>query len=493
MTNTKTTSTDKLTILNTEQACTPMESNKHVPTWDIDLIRKYDISGPRYTSYPTAPQLREGFTRDHWLECAKQSNQTCSPLSLYFHIPFCDTVCYYCGCNKIITANKKRAEPYVTALLKEISMQAQHIDSSRQVQQIHFGGGTPTYLSNEQLKKIVESIRSEFNLADDNELEFSIEIHPQSVTPERIEFLRNLGFNRMSLGIQDFDPEVQKAVNRFNSEEEVKALITSARDCAYRSISLDLIYGLPRQTHQGFLTTLDKIIALDADRLSLFNYAHMPNLFKVQSQIDAKELPEPQTKLAILHDSIEKLCSAGYQFIGMDHFAKPTDELSIAQQNKTLQRNFQGYSTGGNCELYGFGVSSIAHFGGSYIQNYKTIEDYYTCINSDQLPSYKSIKSSIDDDIRRFVINALICHFEVSFIEFKTQFQLDFKTYFESELTEIKELAKDGLVTLSDEKIEVCDVGRLLVRRVCQVFDAYIQKSNDINKQSKSVQYSRII
>ena len=475
----------------------PQQMQNTTPLWDIELIRKYNISGPRYTSYPTAPQLQEGFTIEDWLKSVRISNANGTPLSLYFHIPFCDTVCYYCGCNKIITANKKRAEPYVEALKQEIRMQAQYIDTRRTVTQIHFGGGTPTYLSNRQLSELVATIRIEFDLAIDMELEFSIEIHPQTVTPDRIRFLRELGFNRLSLGVQDFDIDVQKAVNRFNTEEEVNALIQTARECGYRSISLDLIYGLPKQTLTGFLTTLDKVIALDADRLSLFNYAHMPNLFKTQSQIDVRDLPEPQTKLAILHDAIQKLCCAGYQFIGMDHFAKPNDELSIAQRNKTMQRNFQGYSTGGDCDLYAFGVSSIANFGGRYIQNHKSIDEYYKKINSHELASYKSIQTTRDDAIRRFVINALICHFDISFTDFKNTFNCEFQEYFQSELEEINELTEDGLVELTDNKLIVCDVGRLLVRRVCQVFDSYINKPQHAQvhgaNNTKPIQYSRII
>lgn len=471
---------------------------QHVaPIWDIDLIRKYNISGPRYTSYPTAPQLQEGLTMKDWLKSVQISNASGTPLSLYVHIPFCDTVCYYCGCNKIITANKKRAEPYVNALKKEVRMQAQYIDTRRTVTQIHFGGGTPTYLSNKQLSELVSTIRTEFSLAPDAELEFSIEIHPQTVTPDRIRLLREIGFNRLSLGIQDFDMDVQKAVNRFNSENDVRDLIQSARECGYRSVSLDLIYGLPKQTLAGFLTTLDKIIALDADRLSLFNYAHMPNIFKTQSQIDVRDLPEPQTKLAILHDAIQKLCHAGYQFIGMDHFAKPHDKLSIAQRSKTMQRNFQGYSTGGDCDLYAFGVSSIANFGGRYTQNYKSIDEYYQKIHNNELAGHKSINTTFDDAARRFVINALICHFDVSFTAFKNAFHCDFQEYFQSELKEIEELAQDGLVKLTNDKITVCDVGRLLVRRVCQVFDNYINKPQHAHSSgknnSKLIQYSRII
>lgn len=457
-----------------------------MPIWNKELIQKYDISGPRYTSYPTAPQLKKDFGEHQWQECVERSNAGQAPISLYFHIPFCDTICYYCGCNKIITANKKKAIPYINALCKEIDLQTQNINTNRPVKQIHFGGGTPTYLDDKQLGLLIAVIREKFILLSDTEIEFSIEVHPQSINTDRIKALRKLGFNRLSMGVQDFDTKVQHAVNRFNDETQVKELIQAARDCEFRSISIDLIYGLPKQTHQSFLRTIDKVIELDADRISLFNYAHMPHMFKSQKQIDPKDLPEPQEKLNILHDSIKKLTNTGYCFIGMDHFAKPEDELTLAQKNKTLQRNFQGYSTHKDCDLFSFGVSSIAAFGNSYVQNEKNIEDYYNHLNQDSLPISKGILVTKDDEIRRFVINALICNFELTINEVNTAFKVDFTEYFTTELQLLSALSKDGLVQLSQEKIIICPAGQLLVRRVCQVFDRYI-------KQHIPTQYSRII
>ncbi|WNO11063.1 oxygen-independent coproporphyrinogen III oxidase [Teredinibacter sp. KSP-S5-2] len=466
-----------------------IHSNTLQNLWNAELIKKYNLSGPRYTSYPTAPQFSEDFDENKWLEAVSRSNKTKQPLSLYFHIPFCDTVCYYCGCNKIVTANKERATPYLKALHKEMMLQADYIDTRRVVEQLHWGGGTPTYINDQQMARLMEVTRDIFTLADDEQGEYSIEIHPHGVTPERVAYLRNLGFNRISMGVQDFDPTVQKAVNRFNSESEVRDLADAIRANNFKSFSLDLIYGLPHQTKDSFLATLDKVIHISPDRLSVFNYAHMPHLFKTQKQIDAQYLPEPQEKLKILHATIERLLEAGYVYIGMDHFAKPDDELTLAQQHGSLNRNFQGYATRAECDLFAFGVSSISFFGDTYCQNQKNIDNYYTAIADNRLPLTKGIQLTQDDLIRRYIINQLICNFELNFKKVETHFNIQFAEYFQSELTALKSLEEDGLLILDKNGIRVELSGRLLIRHICMTFDAYIDNTTTTSQPK----YSRIL
>ena len=457
--------------------------------WDEALIQRYNLSGPRYTSYPTAPQFQSGFNQEHWRRAVATGNQHQRPLSLYFHIPFCSTICYYCGCNKIVTANRARAEPYLAALKREITLQAAYVDRTRPVNQLHWGGGTPTYLDDAQMTELMEHIRAEFPLRYDDLGEYSLEIHPQTVTPARLDHLRALGFNRLSFGVQDFDKDVQKAVNRFNDEAEVAELVNTSRALGFQSLNLDLIYGLPKQSCDSFASTLDTIIQLRPDRISLFNYAHMPHLFKSQRQINAAELPEPQEKLRILHNSIEQLQSAGYVYIGMDHFALPDDELCTAQRHGTLQRNFQGYSTHGDCDLLAFGVSSISSLGGVFVQNHKEINAYQNALQNNQLAFDKGLILSRDDLIRRKVINQLICQFELDFKAVENQCAIRFADYFAAELAALERLAEDGLLTLNDAGIKVSNPGRLLIRSVCMIFDAYLKKV----EESPQPRYSRII
>ncbi len=466
--------------------------NNSTLLWDEDLIRRYDLSGPRYTSYPTAPQFNEQFSFSDWQSAMLRSNTRHNPLSLYFHIPFCDTVCYYCGCNKIITANKQHATPYLEALHKEIIMQAEYVDKSRPVHQLHWGGGTPTYINDQQMSELMTVTRQHFNLLTDDSGEYSIEIHPQSVTPARMQHIRSLGFNRVSLGIQDFNPEVQTAVNRFNSKEEVEALINSSRKLGFHSISVDLIYGLPKQTIKSFTATLDSVIELRPDRLSLFNYAHMPHIFKVQKQINVSDLPEPQEKLHMFHNSIDQLLAAGYVYIGMDHFALPTDDLSIAQQQGKLQRNFQGYATHGNCDLLAFGVSAINSLDNVFAQNHKDSTSYIKAINDNRLPLNKGLTLNRDDLIRRSVINQLICHFTLDFSAIEKSWGIVFTTYFADELMAFHDLVADGLVSINADKIQISNTGRLLIRRICMVFDAYLQQQASCESRARA-QYSRII
>ncbi|PID43132.1 MAG: oxygen-independent coproporphyrinogen III oxidase [Proteobacteria bacterium] len=455
--------------------------------WNATMIRRYDLAGPRYTSYPTAPRFQDNYPASEVAAAVARSNASGRPLSLYFHIPFCDTICYYCGCNKIVTANHQHAQPYLDTLYREIAMRAQQISHDRPVQQLHWGGGTPTYISDKQKTQLMKETRRHFNLVDDDSGEYSIEVHPGRMATDTISVLRELGFNRLSMGVQDFNPDVQKAVNRYNSYQEVATLVNRARQEKYHSISMDLIYGLPHQTVESIDRTLNQIIDLSPERLSLFNYAHMPHLFKTQRQIDESTLPAPREKLAILENSINKLQNAGYVYIGMDHFAKPDDALAIAQQNGELQRNFQGYATHGNCDLLAFGVSSISSIDTIYVQNHKTIPDYTDAIDKKkQLPVFKGLTLTADDLLRRAVINQLICHFELDFEMFNQAYQLDFCDYFSEALEELQPMIDDKLVARNETGLQVSNDGRLLIRRICMAFDAYL-------KSPQPNGYSRII
>lgn len=454
--------------------------------WNADLLKRYDLTGPRYTSYPTAPQFSDAFSGDHLNAAIERSNQSQAPLSLYFHLPFCDTLCFYCGCNKVVTHNKKRAQPYLEQLDREMAMQAALFDTSRQVTQLHWGGGTPTFISDEEMSWLMDATRRHFQLLDDDSGEYSIEIHPGRVSAATMGHLRKLGFNRVSMGVQDFDPDVQKAVNRYNSVDEVSSLVSALRDQAYASISMDLIYGLPLQTLTSVRNTLDQVIELSPDRLSLFNYAHMPHLFKSQRLINESDLPSPQEKMELLHMAIERLQAAGYVYIGMDHFARPEDSLVKAQQEGRLQRNFQGYSTHGECDLVSFGVSAISAFGGSYVQNAKRLDQYQQSIDAGALPFIRGFTLSEDDVLRQHVINQLICHFNLDFTAVEKQFSIEFGDYFGEELRQLTPMAEDGLIELNDTGLRVNNAGRLLIRRICMVFDAYL-------RSNQQIRYSRII
>ncbi len=453
--------------------------------FDVSLIKRYDRAGPRYTSYPTALELHEGFGEQDYRKQIEQSNAGGGPLSLYFHIPFCDTVCYYCACNKIITKNRKHAEPYLTNLHREIALQAQRFDSARTVNQLHWGGGTPTFLTAEQMQQLMAVTGQYFNLRNDDQREYSIEIDPRAVDSKTIPLLTELGFNRLSLGVQDFDPDVQKAVNRIQSEQQTFTVLNTAREYGFASISIDLIYGLPLQTVASFSKTLDKILEVKPDRLSIFNYAHLPARFKTQRQIKDDDLPDSKTKLEILQMVILRLQEQGYVYIGMDHFARPDDELAVSQRKNKLYRNFQGYSTHSDCDLVGLGITSIGRVADSYIQNVKDLESYNSRISKDQLPVFKGLVLTADDKLRRSVISQLICHFELNFSDIEQQFKIDFKQYFSSELDALLAMQDDGLVELSSEKIKVLPVGRLLIRNVCMVFDRYLSQ--------KQQQFSKVI
>jgi oxygen-independent coproporphyrinogen-3 oxidase len=447
-------------------------------TFDPDLIRRYDRSGPRYTSYPTAVQFVDTFDAARYREMAAASvdQRSDRPLSLYFHIPFCDTVCFYCACNKHVTKDRGLAQPYLDRLQREIAMQAALFPDERVVEQLHWGGGTPTFISAGQMRALMDCTREHFRLADDATGEYSVEVDPREAPPETIRLLRDIGFNRLSMGVQDFEPAVQKAVNRLQSEEITLASLEAARECGFRSISLDLIYGLPKQSAATFATTLEKIIALAPDRLSVFNYAHLPELFKPQRRIEPDELPSAAEKLDILQLTTELLAAAGYVYIGMDHFARPDDELAVAQREGTLYRNFQGYSTHAECDLIGLGATSIGSVGNSYAQNLREIEAYYAAIDAGELAVFRGVELGADDRLRRAVITELICHFQLDFDRVGSTYGIAFGEYFERELKELEPMQDDGLLQLTPGRIDVTPAGRFLIRNICMVFDRYLRE-----------------
>ena len=454
--------------------------------FDPALIRKYDKAGPRYTSYPTAVQFHAGFGATEYREQALASNASRRPLSLYVHIPFCDTVCFYCACNKIITKNRRHAAPYLDHLHQEIALQGALFDRSRPVTQLHWGGGTPTFISAEQMRALMQVTREHFRLLDDDSGEYSIEVDPRETDDHTIALLRKLGFNRLSLGVQDFDRRVQEAVNRIQPREITLKVMEAARREGFKSISVDLIYGLPLQTVASFSRTVDDIIAQRPDRISVFNYAHLPDLFKTQRQIDGGALPPPAEKLEILKTVIERMTEAGYVYIGMDHFAKPDDELAQAQQAGTLYRNFQGYSTHADCDLIGLGATSIGMVGDSYSQNLKTLEEYYARIDEGRLAVFRGVRLDADDRLRRAVITDLICHFHLDFTAVERHFGIRFRDYFASEWVELADMQADGLLALSETDIRVLPAGRLLIRNICMVFDRYL-------REQKQQRFSKVI
>jgi len=444
-------------------------------SFDLDVIRRYDKPGPRYTSYPTAVQFTDGFTVNDYRNAEGRSDA----LSLYFHIPFCDTVCFYCACNKIATKDRSKAEPYLQAMDKEMAMQAALFDGAEKqpVEQLHWGGGTPTFLNNEQMRWLMARTGEHFNLLDDDRGEYSIEIDPREVQDDTLEVLREIGFNRMSIGLQDLEERVQLAVNRPQSAEQTFGTMSKARKLGFRSVSLDLIYGLPHQSLQSFARTLDRVIEERPDRLSVFNYAHMPERFKPQRRINAEDLPPPQEKLNILQMAGQKLQDAGYVYIGMDHFALPDDELAQAQAKGQLYRNFQGYSTHAHCDLLAFGVSAIGMVGNTYAQNVKDLDSYYAAIENDQVPLERGITLNRDDIIRRDIITELICQFDLDLDTFGSRWQIDARDYFKNELERLLPMQDDGLLTLDKRGIHVTDVGRLLIRNICMEFDAYLEQA----------------
>lgn len=446
--------------------------------WDSDLIRRYDMAGPRYTSYPTAMQFNSQVSPFDLLHALRESRKALRPVSLYVHVPFCANICYYCACNKVVTKDRGRAQPYLQRLEQEIQLIACHLDPKQKVEQLHFGGGTPTFLSHDELRQLMAKLRQHFNLHDDDSGDYGIEIDPREADWSTMGLLRELGFNRVSIGLQDLDPQVQRAVNRLQSLEETRAVIDAARTLQFRSINIDLIYGLPKQTPEAFARTVDEVITLQPDRLSVFNYAHLPERFMPQRRIDVSDLPTPAAKLQMLENTIEQLLRAGYRYIGMDHFALPDDELAIAQEEATLQRNFQGYTTHGHCDLVGLGVSAISQIGDLYCQNHSDITHYQNSLASAQLATSRGLICNQDDRLRREVIQQIICNLHLPFARIEQAFNIDFRGYFAAQWPALEKMAADGLIALDSDQLTVLPAGRLLVRSVCMVFDAYLEQQN---------------
>ncbi len=452
---------------------------------DAQLLRKYGGNGPRYTSYPTADRFVEAFDARayrHWL-ANRSIGGFARPLGLYVHVPFCDTLCFYCACNKIATRDHAKAHRYVGYLAREAKLAAEALGKDRRVTRIHWGGGTPTFLGDEESARLMAALRSSFDLDPDGE--YAIEVDPRRVAPERIAFLARLGFNRISVGVQDFDPVVQLAVNRVQSLEETRAVIDAARANGFKSVNIDLIHGLPKQTVAGFAATLERVLECAPDRIALYSYAHLPAVFKPQRRIHEADLPGGEAKLELMTSAIRRLERAGFVHIGMDHFARPGDELAVAQRQGRLIRDFQGYSTGGDSDLVGLGVSAIGKIGPAYAQNLKGLDEYYATLDQGELPVLRGIELKPDDIARRAVIQALACDLAVSKTSIGIAHLLDFDTYFAAELEELRGLAADGLVELDDEWIYVTPRGRLLVRAVCMVFDRYLRETRERSRYSR--------
>ena len=453
---------------------------------DPVLIRKYDVSGPRYTSYPTADRFVEAFgdaELRQWL-AKRNTGGISQPLSVYVHLPFCESICFYCACNKVVTRDHSRAAKYIRYLERELELLPPLLSDTR-ICQLHWGGGTPTFLSRDEMRQLMAALDARFPRGAG--CECAIEVDPRHAPPGTLEFLAGLGFNRVSLGVQDFDAEVQKAVHRIQPEPLVRRVVAEARANGFRSVNFDLIYGLPKQTLDSFNRTLDQVIALDPDRIALYNYAHLPTVFKPQRRIAPAELPSAETKLQILTLAIGRLTRAGYLYIGMDHFARPDDELAIAQRQGRLQRNFQGYSTYPESDLIGLGVSAIGRMGPTYYQNHKRLDDYYAALDDGRLPLARGIELGADDLVRRAVIQALACHFRVSIESIELAYLIDFPSHFAAELKDLRRLQDEGLVDINNEWISVTPRGRLLVRVICMVFDRYLREAQARASYSKVI------
>ncbi|HET7557247.1 MAG TPA: oxygen-independent coproporphyrinogen III oxidase [Rhodanobacteraceae bacterium] len=453
-----------------------MKTRLHAPEFDPALIARCDVAAPRYTSYPTAPQFHNRFGETQLREMIRASNAEPSPrpLSLYVHVPFCWSPCFYCGCNRIITHEMDKADRYLERLHREIEMLAPLFDGSRRVRQLHFGGGTPNFLDIDRMRELMQTLAKQFHFGWRGG-EFGIEVDPRFADFDYVCELGALGFNRISIGVQDFDPAVQAAVNRIQTIAETREVVEAARAADFRSINLDLIYGLPKQTLAGFEHTLDQVIDIAPDRIAVYGYAHLPRLFKAQRQIQSQDLPDATTRLRLFGRALEKLCGAGYVYVGMDHFARADDELVRAQNEGTLQRNFQGYSTRGECDIVGLGMSAIGRIGNSYSQNARDLPGYYMALDNGRLPVMRGIELTRDDVLRRAVIGELMCHGEVDLQGFGARHGIVFADYFAPELQRLTALQDDGLLTLDAQTLRVTGRGRLLLRVVAMVFDAYLQ------------------
>lgn len=462
-----------------------MLTNSTAPDISADLLSQYDIAGPRYTSYPTADRFVEAFSSTHYKQALEQRqvNRKVLPLSLYVHIPFCESVCFFCACNKVVTKHHEQSVKYLRYLEKEIDMHVAELGDKQPLTQLHLGGGSPTFFNDQELTTLMIKIRKSFRLSPVGE--YSIEIDPRTVSPKRLQYIKSLGFNRLSFGVQDFNPAVQKAVNRVQTKEQVMSLVDHVRQLKFDSLNLDLIYGLPLQTNETFEETLTQLLDIRPDRVALYAYAHLPERFKPQRRIDTYQLPSAAEKISMLSMAITRLLNAGYIYIGMDHFALPGDELAVAKRQGRLHRNFQGYSTQSECDMIGIGVSSIGHIGSTYSQNAKTINDYYDALDQEQFPVVRGLALSFDDMIRRAVIMALMCQGEVLFESIELAYMINFKDYFSKEMASLKALENVEMLVINDEGIEVTEMGWFFVRAIAMTFDHYLQADRNRARFSK--------
>lgn len=442
----------------------------------LDVLDRYNVHGPRYTSYPTAPEWNDDFGPDDFRRACEKAEQQESkaPVSLYFHIPFCEHLCWFCGCNVIINKNKAVSNPYLDHLKREIDMLGSGVDRSRPAVQFHWGGGTPTYLEPEQMAELYRHTAERFNIQPDGEI--SLEVDPRVTTPEHVATVAELGFNRVSMGVQDFDPKVQEAVNRVQSFEKTAGLVADCRAHGFESVNIDLMYGLPYQTPESFMATVDRIVEISPDRIALFNYAHVPQLRHAQNAFRRMPMPHGFEKFEIFRMASDRFTEAGYVFIGLDHFAKPDDEMAVAQRDRTLWRNFQGYTTKAGTDLYAMGVSSISYVAGAYAQNFRDTPSYYERLDADQLPTMRGAWLDEDDFLRARVIERLLCHCILIKSEVESEFGIDFDRYFTDALEQLRGPETDGLVRLFDDRIEVTPLGRLFLRNLAMPFDAYLKK-----------------
>lgn len=467
----------------------PMTTTLLAPQFDAELISRYERNGPRYTSYPTAPQFQPAFDARALRGVIALSNEEPipRPLSLYVHVPFCQSPCFYCGCSRVITRDIGKADVFLQHVEQEIACVGPLFDRDRQVQQLHLGGGTPNFLDLKRMARLLHGLRQHFNFAPDGQGELGIEVDPRFIDAAYVQGLATLGFNRLSAGIQDFNPAVQQAVNRVQSVPQTRSVLDTARDAGFASISVDLIYGLPRQTLQGFEQTLDEVLQLGPDRIAVYGYAHMPRLFKAQSQIDADELPTPALRLALFGLALERLTANGYLYVGMDHFARAGDSLIQAQRNGTLQRNFQGYSTAADCDIIGLGPTAISRIGDSYSQNIHNLPGYYAATASQGLAVARGLSLSDDDILRREIINTLMCHARLDKSAIAERYGIDFDRYFAQALLRLQALANDELVQLNRSSIDVTPKGRLLLRHVAMCFDAYLGAEPQAKTYSQTI------
>ena len=467
---------------------TPLASQDFImPGVSAEMLQKYDVSGPRYTSYPTADRFVEAFTEGAYKLALEQRRVggLALPLSIYVHIPFCESLCFFCACNKIVTKHHERSVEYLRYLSREIDMHIQHLGAGQTISQLHLGGGSPTFFSDAELSELMSMIRRNFVLAEGGE--YSIEVDPRTVNDARLAHLRALGFNRLSFGVQDFDEEVQKAVHRIQPAEQVFSLVETARRLKFESVNVDLIYGLPKQTPESFARTLAQIVDLRPDRIALYAYAHLPERFKPQRRISEYELPAASAKIAMLSDALAALIGAGYVYVGMDHFALPDDALAVAKRQGRLHRNFQGYSTQPDCDLISLGVSAIGRVGATYSQNAKTLEEYYDYIDRGRFPVVRGLALSRDDLVRRAVIMAIMCQGQLQYESIELAYMIDFKSYFASELIALQTLQDNGMVVLEDSGLQVTEMGWFFVRAVAMLFDRYLQTDRNRARFSKII------